>query len=49
MVAVEYFLILFAIIFFFKGKQIRRWTSTYGPLRKHKEVILSAAIARGEA
>ena len=42
MVAIEYFLVLFAFVFYFKGKQIRRWTATYGPLKWQNDVMLSA-------
>ncbi|KAF9884529.1 hypothetical protein FE257_001474 [Aspergillus nanangensis] len=34
MAAIQYFFVLFAILFYAKGKQIRRWTATYGPLKK---------------
>ncbi|RFU24129.1 hypothetical protein B7463_g12211, partial [Scytalidium lignicola] len=46
-VAIEYFLLLFAIGFYFKGKRIRRWTATYGPLKKQSEAILAARTEKG--
>ncbi|KAH8817481.1 major facilitator superfamily domain-containing protein [Xylogone sp. PMI_703] len=47
MVAIEYFLLLFAIGFYFKGKEIRRWTATYGPLKKQNAVLVSTRNEKG--
>jgi len=46
MVAIEYFLLIFAIGFALKGKQIRRWTASYGPLKRQNKAILSARVVK---
>ena len=46
MVAIEYFFIIFAFVFYFKGKQIRRWTATYGPLKWQNEAMLAARVEK---
>lgn len=46
MVAIEYFLLVFAVGFFLKGKQIRRWTASYGPLKRQNEAILSSRVPK---
>jgi hypothetical protein len=38
MAGIEYFLLIIAIGFFFKGKQIRRWSASYGLLKKNVPV-----------
>ncbi|CAK7210553.1 hypothetical protein SEUCBS140593_000865 [Sporothrix eucalyptigena] len=34
MVAIQYFVLLMAIPFYFYGKRIRQWTATFGPMNK---------------
>jgi predicted PurR-regulated permease PerM len=46
MVAIEYFLLVFAFVFYFKGKQIRRWTASYGPLKWQNDAIISVQAVK---
>ena len=34
MVAIQFFVLLMAIPFYFYGKRIRQWTATFGPMQK---------------
>ena len=33
MVAIQYFCLILAVLFFFKGKPIRAWTARFGPMK----------------
>jgi hypothetical protein len=44
MVGVQYAVILFSIVFLVKGKQIRRWTANFGPVKRQADALAAANI-----
>jgi hypothetical protein len=46
MVGIDYFLLIFAIGFYFKGKQVRRWTASYGPLKRQNAILFAARLEK---
>jgi hypothetical protein len=39
MVAIQYALLMFAFVFYFKGESIRQWAATSGPLKSRREAV----------
>jgi hypothetical protein len=45
MVGIQYAVLLLGLLFYFRGKQIRKWTESYGPLRARADLLRTENFA----